>query len=290
MLRLGGDHTYAIDDAGLLESNPTTPGRGTRGRHRHVDQRWIASCTEGDTHVLDDVLVDAVRLTEGDATRPDEFAPSRPSPSCRTYGTATRPGSGSPPDHRLRRPGVARRPRSHEPTKPRQQSNHAHDQPPPADRFPRRRRHRGRPRTARGDRRARTTEPPIPPIAVEELTRIDEETLVRGAVTDNVTASIRIAYEGMDELVIDMPDLSHIAVARITVQPGAQFPWHSHPGPVLVTVTQGELVYVMADDCMRAHVCRWVGVRRSRPRQRAHRVQSHGCRDGDRRDVHRDDC
>ena len=96
----------------------------------------------------------------------------------------------------------------------------------------------------------RTTDPPVPPIVVEELTRIDEDTLVRGGVTDNVTASLRIAYEGADELVIDMPDLSHVAVARITVQPGTQFPWHTHPGPVLVTVTQGELVYVMADGCM----------------------------------------
>ena len=96
----------------------------------------------------------------------------------------------------------------------------------------------------------RTTEPPVPPIAVEELTRVDEDTLVRGAVTDDVTASLTIAYEGADEVVIDLPDLTHVAVARITMQPGAQFPWHTHPGPVLVTVTQGELVYVMADGCM----------------------------------------
>jgi quercetin dioxygenase-like cupin family protein len=34
------------------------------------------------------------------------------------------------------------------------------------------------------------------------------------------------------------------------VQPGAQFPWHTHPGPVIVNVTQGELVYVAADDCV----------------------------------------
>jgi quercetin dioxygenase-like cupin family protein len=46
-----------------------------------------------------------------------------------------------------------------------------------------------------------------------------------------------------------LADLSSVAVARFTVQPGAQFPWHSHAGPVLVTVTEGELVYVMADGC-----------------------------------------
>ena len=96
----------------------------------------------------------------------------------------------------------------------------------------------------------RTTDLADPADRSRRATRIDEDTLIRGGVTDNVTASLRIAYEGMDELVIDSPDLSHVAVARITVQPGAQFPWHTHPGPVLVTVTQGELVYVMADGCM----------------------------------------
>lgn len=94
-----------------------------------------------------------------------------------------------------------------------------------------------------------TTEPPIPPIAVEELTRLDADTPVRGSLPDNVTATVNIAGEGMDDVVIDLTDLSHIAVARFTVQPGAQFPWHTHPGPVLVTVVQGELVYVMAEGC-----------------------------------------
>ncbi len=93
------------------------------------------------------------------------------------------------------------------------------------------------------------TEPPVPPIAVEELTRIDEDTLVRGNVTDDVTASFTISHEGMEPIVIDLASLSNIAVARFTVQPGAQFPWHTHPGPVIVTVTQGELIYVMADGC-----------------------------------------
>lgn len=94
-----------------------------------------------------------------------------------------------------------------------------------------------------------TTEPPVPPIAAEELTRIDADTLVRGSLPDAVTASVTIGREGMEDVVIDIADLSHIAVARFTIQPGAQFPWHTHPGPVLVTVTQGELVYVMAEGC-----------------------------------------
>jgi hypothetical protein len=32
------------------------------------------------------------------------------------------------------------------------------------------------------------------------------------------------------------------------VQPGAQFPWHSH-GPVFENLTLGELTYIEADGC-----------------------------------------
>ncbi len=49
--------------------------------------------------------------------------------------------------------------------------------------------------------------------------------------------------------VIKAEDPSRTLVARFTVQPGAKFPWHSHPGPVIVNVTQGKLVYVGAEDC-----------------------------------------
>jgi len=94
-----------------------------------------------------------------------------------------------------------------------------------------------------------STEPSTPPVAVEELTRLDADTLVRGAVTDDVTATLNITVEGMDPIAVDIADLSHIAVARITIQPGGQLPWHTHPGPVLVTVTQGELIYVVSDTC-----------------------------------------
>ena len=50
--------------------------------------------------------------------------------------------------------------------------------------------------------------------------------------------------------VLNMRDLSRSVVARITVQPGAQFPWHTHSGPVIVNIAQGELVYVEASDCI----------------------------------------
>ena len=68
------------------------------------------------------------------------------------------------------------------------------------------------------------TEPPIPPIAVEEFTRLDAETLVRGAVTDDVTATITINREGMDEMVLDLADLSNVAVADSPCNPAPSSP------------------------------------------------------------------
>jgi quercetin dioxygenase-like cupin family protein len=85
-------------------------------------------------------------------------------------------------------------------------------------------------------------EPP-PPIAVELLSG-------RGQFTDDVDMQIKVKLDGGPTQVINLKDPSRIVSARITVQPGAQFPWHTHPGPVFVNVVEGELVYVAANDCV----------------------------------------
>ena len=85
---------------------------------------------------------------------------------------------------------------------------------------------------------------PPAPIAVELLTP-------RSNFTDDVALKFRYKLDGTSRShVINSKDPSRTVVARITVQPGAQFPWHSHPGPVIVNVAQGELVYVQAHDCV----------------------------------------
>jgi quercetin dioxygenase-like cupin family protein len=89
---------------------------------------------------------------------------------------------------------------------------------------------------------SRAQEPP-PPILLEELTP-------RSEFTDQIHAKFRVKREGSHTHVINVHDPSRTVVARITVQPGAQFPWHTHPGPVIVNVAQGELVYVAAGDCV----------------------------------------
>lgn len=89
---------------------------------------------------------------------------------------------------------------------------------------------------------SRAQEPP-PPIAVELLTG-------RAEFTDDVRALLRIKLDGRPTQVLNLRDPSRTVVARITVQPGAQFPWHTHPGPVVANVAQGNLVYVYASDCV----------------------------------------
>ena len=84
---------------------------------------------------------------------------------------------------------------------------------------------------------------PPPPIATEFLTG-------RAVFTDNVTLKVKIKQDGHKTQVVNVRDPSRTVVARFTLQPGAQFPWHSHAGPVVVNVVSGELTYVEADDCV----------------------------------------
>jgi hypothetical protein len=72
----------------------------------------------------------------------------------------------------------------------------------------------------------------------------------RHVVSDDLAMQITLAVDGLPETVVELDEASRVAVVEITVQPGAMFPWHTHPGPAFATVTQGELVYVFAEDCV----------------------------------------
>lgn len=82
-----------------------------------------------------------------------------------------------------------------------------------------------------------------PPIEVTPVTP-------RSTFTDDVSLQLRVKLDGRRTNVLNVGDPSRIVMARITAQPGAQFPWHTHPGPVMVTVANGELTYVNANDCV----------------------------------------
>ena len=68
--------------------------------------------------------------------------------------------------------------------------------------------------------------------------------------TDQVSLQFRYKLAGDQTRVINSQDPSRVVVAEITVDPNAQFPWHTHPGPVIVTVAEGHLTYVQASDCV----------------------------------------
>ena len=82
-----------------------------------------------------------------------------------------------------------------------------------------------------------------PPLKVDLITPISE-------FTDDVSIQVRNQFWGRGTDVMNMADASNIVVARVTIQPKAVFPWHTHPGPVLITVVEGDFVYVLADDCL----------------------------------------
>lgn len=82
-----------------------------------------------------------------------------------------------------------------------------------------------------------------PPISAEILTG-------RAIFTDDVDLKAKIKLDGRATQVVNVDDPSRTVVGRFTVQPGARFPWHSHRGPVVVNVVEGELIFVDADDCV----------------------------------------
>jgi hypothetical protein len=83
----------------------------------------------------------------------------------------------------------------------------------------------------------------VPPIQVELIAPSAE-------FTDDVAIQVRNKFYGRGTDVMNLGDASNMVVAKVTIQPKAVFPWHTHPGPVLVSVVEGDFVYVLAEDCI----------------------------------------
>jgi quercetin dioxygenase-like cupin family protein len=64
-----------------------------------------------------------------------------------------------------------------------------------------------------------------------------------------IDMKFKLKLHGGRMVVINVDDPSRTIDVRYTVQPGAQFPWHSHRGPVIVTLVSGSLAYIPADTC-----------------------------------------
>jgi quercetin dioxygenase-like cupin family protein len=87
-------------------------------------------------------------------------------------------------------------------------------------------------------------QPEPPPVVVEVLTP------TRAVFTDDVALQVRNKLDGHDTTVINAADPSRTVTIKVTVQPGGVIDWHTHPGPVFVTIAAGELTYVAAHDCV----------------------------------------
>jgi quercetin dioxygenase-like cupin family protein len=85
-------------------------------------------------------------------------------------------------------------------------------------------------------------EPP-PPIVSEPLTP-------RSVFPDQVDMKLKLKMDGRATQVVNQRDPSRTVVVRYTVQPGAQFPWHTHAGPVVVNIVSGSLTYLPAETCV----------------------------------------
>ena len=86
-----------------------------------------------------------------------------------------------------------------------------------------------------------------PPIQVNPVSQ------ERGEFTDEVSIRIDMKAEGESETqVFDLDDASHLVVAEVIVQPGAVFPWHTHPATSISIIEEGDLVYV-TETCVERH-------------------------------------
>lgn len=68
--------------------------------------------------------------------------------------------------------------------------------------------------------------------------------------TDDVSAEFQVTYEADGEEVVTLDDASTVIFAKATWQPGGTTGWHTHPGPVIVNIVQGELEIVHEEGCV----------------------------------------
>jgi quercetin dioxygenase-like cupin family protein len=73
--------------------------------------------------------------------------------------------------------------------------------------------------------------------------------LSRGSFPDAIDATFRIKEDHGATTVVHVDDPTQMVMAKITIAPHSALPWHTHPGPALVTVAAGELTLVDGDSC-----------------------------------------
>ncbi|WP_135303538.1 cupin domain-containing protein [Haloarcula amylovorans] len=67
--------------------------------------------------------------------------------------------------------------------------------------------------------------------------------------TDDVGMALGVTFEQDGDEAAFLRDASTILLARVTLEPGGTTGWHTHPGPVVVTLVEGELDVVFSHTC-----------------------------------------
>lgn len=89
--------------------------------------------------------------------------------------------------------------------------------------------------------------------AVDEPVGFGVELLAGHATfPDTVAATFRTQYDADDGAIVStLPrDASNVLFAKVTWQPEGTSGWHTHPGPVIVSVVEGELELTNERDCV----------------------------------------
>jgi len=82
--------------------------------------------------------------------------------------------------------------------------------------------------------------------------------LIGRATFDEAFKVKRVGAEDWEVEVEAKPALD-IAVQRVVFQPGGQSGWHSHPGPVFISVVEGTMTFYESDDPACAPIVRHAG-------------------------------
>ncbi|HET7456352.1 MAG TPA: cupin domain-containing protein [Gemmatimonadaceae bacterium] len=83
----------------------------------------------------------------------------------------------------------------------------------------------------------------IPPVG-----GFSSEVLSRSRFADDVDILFRIKMGHTMAVQVD-GSAGDVVMAKVTIQQGGALPWHTHPGPAIVSVRTGELTIVRADGC-----------------------------------------
>jgi quercetin dioxygenase-like cupin family protein len=87
------------------------------------------------------------------------------------------------------------------------------------------------------------------PVTIPPVGGFASQVLSRGTFVDDIDVLFRLKEERGATTVVNVDDPSEMVMARITIQAGGALPWHTHPGPAMVTVTAGELTLVDGAGC-----------------------------------------